>query len=57
MLGGKYLVAPILTSTNTREVRLPIGVWRDDLGQEYKGDTTIIVEAGIERLPYFEKIQ
>lgn len=57
MLGEKYLVAPILTQTNTREVKLPQGVWRDDLGQLFKGDSTISVTAGFERLPYYEKIE
>jgi len=57
MLGEKYLVAPILTNENTRKVILPKGIWRDDLGRIYKGDSTITVEVGLERLPYFERIQ
>ena len=57
MLGDKYLVAPILTNINNRKVKLPKGIWLDDKGNFIKGDTIISVEAGIERLPYFERIQ
>ena len=57
MLGPKYLVAPIITEADEREVMLPAGEWKDDLGNVVKGPTTIKVSAPIERLPYFEKIK
>lgn len=57
MLGEKYLVAPILTSGNVREVILPKGKWKDDLGKIHKGGNRISIEASIERLSYFERIQ
>ena len=40
MLGDKYLVAPIMSSGNTRTVKLPKGKWKDDLGKVYKGGKT-----------------
>ncbi len=57
MLGDKFLIAPILTQDNVRKVKLPKGKWKDDLGKVYSGGIEIIVNAGIERLPYFEKIK
>lgn len=57
MLGDKYLVAPLVTPENNRQVRLPKGKWRDDLGKIWSGGKVISVKAGLERLPYFEKIR
>lgn len=57
MLGDKYLVAPMVTSGTKREVKLPKGRWRDDLGKTHKGGRTIIIDVPIERLPYFEKLK
>ncbi|WP_447642380.1 MULTISPECIES: glycoside hydrolase family 31 protein [Chitinophagaceae] len=57
MLGDRYLVAPILTKEDMRRVRLPKGIWKDDLGRIHKGGQTIDVVAPLARLPYFEKIK
>lgn len=57
MLGDRYLVAPILTKEDTRQVTLPKGVWVDDEGTKFKGPKTISVTAGLERLPYYQKIK
>lgn len=56
MLGDKYLIAPMLTKGEKRNVRLPKGRWKDDLGKRHKGGKTIEVLAPISRLPYFEKL-
>jgi len=56
MLGDKYLVAPVVTTDNHRTVILPKGRWRDELGTVFRGGKTITINVGIERLPYFEKI-
>jgi alpha-glucosidase len=57
MLGDKYLVAPVLTSDNQRTVTLPKGKWRDERGEIYQGGKTVSIQAGIDRLAYFEKIK
>lgn len=57
MLGEEYLVAPMVTSGNSRTVVLPQGKWRDDRGQLFKGPKTITVDAPLERLPYFERVK
>lgn len=55
MLGGKYLVAPILTPDGKRMVRLPSGIWIDDLGKKYRGPLVLSIQAELGRTPYFEK--
>ncbi len=55
MLGDKYLVAPMVAPGTTREVKLPKGNWRDDLGKRHKGGRTITIDVPLERLPYFTK--
>jgi alpha-glucosidase len=57
MLGDKYLVAPVVDDRLEREVRLPLGTWRDELGKKYKGGKTYTINVPLERLPYFEKIK
>lgn len=56
MLGDRYLVAPILSKDNVRTVSLPEGRWKDDQGKKFRGPKKITVEAGIERLPVYERI-
>jgi alpha-glucosidase len=53
MLGDKYLVCPMVTKGETREVRLPKGNWIDDLGAKHTGGKTITVNVPINRLVYF----
>lgn len=58
MLGDLYLVAPIMTESNTRSVKLPKGTWRDDTGKKYKGGKTYTLEnVPLARVPYFEHIK
>jgi alpha-glucosidase len=56
MLGDQFLVAPVIDENDYRYVKLPKGKWRDELGNIYDGGKTIKIDAPIERLPYFEKI-
>ena len=56
MLGDKYLVAPVVTSADQRDVRLPKGKWRDDTGKVWRGGKTITINVPIERLPWFERL-
>lgn len=53
MLGDKYLVAPVITESDTRTVKLPKGTWRDDQGKKYKGGKTYTLQVPLDRLPYF----
>ena len=57
MLGERYLVAPVVDKSLSREVRLPKGVWRDEQGKRYKGGKTYDIDVPLSRLPYFEKIK
>ncbi|MBQ7210929.1 MAG: glycoside hydrolase [Paludibacteraceae bacterium] len=57
MLGDKYLVAPVVTTQLSREVKLPKGVWRDEQGKRYKGGKTYKIDVPLSRLPYFERIK
>lgn len=57
MLGEKYMVAPIITAENIREVKLPKGKWKDDAGKSYKGGKTYTIEVPLSRLLYFEKVK
>lgn len=54
MLGSRILVAPILTPEGKRTVRLPRGMWTDDLGQRFKGPLVLEISAPIGRIPYYE---
>ncbi|MDR2913649.1 MAG: alpha-galactosidase [Tannerella sp.] len=56
MLGEKYMVAPMVYPGSKRQVRLPKGTWKDDLGKRHKGPKTIEVNVPLDRLPYFEKV-
>jgi alpha-glucosidase (family GH31 glycosyl hydrolase) len=56
MLGDKILVAPIYTKTNSRSIILPKGKWQGDDNKVYEGGGSINIEAPLERLPYFTKL-
>ena len=58
MLGDKYLVAPVLTKGEvTRKVALPKGKWKDmNTGKIYDGGVSVVVDAPLSVLPYFELI-
>lgn len=58
MLGDRWLIAPVTNAENSRSVRLPKGLWRDELGKTYKGGRTITLsDIPITRLPRFERIR
>lgn len=57
MLGDKYLVAPIMSSDNTRTVKLPKGRWKDDMGKLYEGGKTYTIDVPLSRLPWFVEIK
>ena len=58
MFGDRYLVAPVFHLNQwQREVYLPAGTWRDTRdGKNYEGGQLIMVEAPLETIPVFEKV-
>jgi alpha-glucosidase len=57
MLGEKYLVAPVLEKGRVkRKVIFPDGQWRDMTDGNVYGGGRYEVNAPIDKLPYFEKI-
>jgi len=57
MLGDRYLVAPIMSTDDTRTVKLPKGTWQDDTGKRYRGGKTYTLTVPIERLPWFIQVK
>ena len=57
MLGGKYLVAPVLDEDDSKTVFLPAGKWRDDLGKVFTGPKVLeLHDVPLDRLPYYERL-
>ena len=57
MLGGDWLVAPVLTPDDRVTVRLPAGCWRDDLGKLHDGPKTLTLEnVPLDRLPRYQRV-
>lgn len=57
MLGSRILAAPVLKKgERTREVHLPAGRWRHG-DKVYEGAGAVTVEAALEILPVFEKLE
>jgi alpha-glucosidase len=57
MLGDNILVAPVIEKgAYKRKVILPKGKWKGDDGKIVKGSRTIEIDAPIERIPYYTKI-
>ena len=58
MLGGRWLVAPVVTPDDAKVVWLPSGRWRDDLGEEHVGPKELRLEnVPISRLPRYERLR
>ena len=57
MLGGKYLVAPMLEPGTSRTVRLPKGRWADETGRKYKGGKTYTLDVPLSRIPVFTRLK
>lgn len=57
MLGENIMVAPMLKKGNKRDILLPPGRWKDDLGKIHKGKRTIKASVPLNRLPYFIKVK
>jgi alpha-glucosidase (family GH31 glycosyl hydrolase) len=57
MLGSKLLVAPMVTSGDSKLVYLPKGKWRSDLGKITNGPVKLTLNVANDRLPVFELIK
>lgn len=57
IFGDAFLVAPIFSEENTRDIYLPEGRWYDyhNLSTQYEGGQTITKEASLEQIPVFVK--
>ena len=57
LLGSSILVAPVVEKgARRREVIFPPGTWKNETGREFVGPIKQIVEAPLEKLPWFRKI-
>ncbi|HEY8966792.1 MAG TPA: hypothetical protein VIM58_10130, partial [Candidatus Methylacidiphilales bacterium] len=57
LLGNRLLVAPVLEKgAASRRVVLPPGQWRADDGRVYPGAAAVEIEAPLERLPRFVRV-
>jgi alpha-glucosidase (family GH31 glycosyl hydrolase) len=54
MLGGKFLVAPMLAKGEEKLVYFPKGKWRSDQGEMIKGPAKLVQKVPIDRLPVYE---
>jgi alpha-glucosidase len=54
MLGGKYLIAPVMAKELEKTIRLPKGTWRDDKGRTFKGPRLVKAVVELDRLPVYE---
>lgn len=57
MLGDHYLVAPMVKPGFKRNIQLPPGTWKDDLGLIHKGGKSFEIDVPLNRIPYFERMQ
>ena len=59
MFGGKYLAAPVLHLNQfRREVYLPQGSWKlTSTGQVFSGGQTVDVDAPLDYMPVFERVE
>ena len=57
MLGDRWLVAPVMDASLSRSVKLPSGVWRDEMGNVYEGGNIYEIDVPLDRLPYFEEVK
>ena len=56
MLGDKYLIAPVISTSAVRRVQLPKGKWVDDKGIKYSGGKSVELNIPLNRLLYFIRL-
>ena len=57
MLGNQILVAPVDKKQSTRDVKLPLGKWTDELGKTFKGGKSYAIEVPFDRIPIFTLVK
>lgn len=57
MVGSRYLVAPLLSESDTRTVRFPKGNWIDSQGNKYKGPVVKSITAPEGKILFFESVK
>ena len=57
MIGNRYLVAPVISDSGSRMVRLPKGKWRDSSGRKIKGPRVIDVTTANGDIVIFEQVE
>ena len=56
MLGPDWLVAPVIVENDAVVVRLPVGMWTDDLGKSHVGPKTLeLRDVPLTRLPRYRR--
>lgn len=57
MLGEDILAAPVLQKGDTKKkIQFPEGTWQGEDGTSVKGPCTLVVEAPLARLPWYQRI-
>ena len=57
LLGPDILVAPVLEKgARTRQLAVPPGQWRGDDGSTVSGPSSILIQAPLERLPWYRRV-
>ena len=58
MIGNKWLVAPVVSESALRMVRLPKGRWREyESGRVFKGPRVIDVDVTSGKVALFERVE
>ena len=56
MLGENILVCPVVTKgTTKKDIHFPKGIWQDENGNTYEGNTVASVETPLEKLLWFRR--
>jgi hypothetical protein len=58
MLGDNILVAPVIKKgARSKDIHIPAGKWKSETGEVVTGPCKITVQAPLDRLPRYEKVE
>ena len=58
MLGTDILVCPVITKgTLKKAITFPTGVWRDEDGNSYNGNSVVELDTPVEKLLWFRRVK